>query len=175
MSASETAAVGFVTVREQAELGTIGGYLILNSAGRPLEFHCTTPVKPTRAQEILYGATLKPVLLGEQIAAALVNKQKNKPICICTDNEFVAAVRSQIELPTVLILERGGELPNPALWQRLSFGDGRLAIGKQYSADETVLRAKLLPLLEHLNLQEPFGRIHEALEEAQKTARPAAA
>ena len=68
MSASETAALGFITVCEHAELGTIGGYLILNASARPLEFHCTTPVKPTRAQEILYGATLKPVLFASLLA-----------------------------------------------------------------------------------------------------------
>ncbi len=172
MTASD--AVGFVTVCEHAELGTIGGYLVLNTSGRPLEFHCTTPLKATRAQEILYGATLKPVLLGEQIAAALVNKSKAKPLCVCTDNEFVAAVRSQIDSPTVLVLDKGGELPNPALWQKLAFGGGRLVISKQYREDEAVLREKLHPLLEQLDLQEPFGRIREALEEAQKTARPAA-
>ena len=53
-------ALGFLTVVENAELGLLGGYLLLNAAGRPLEFHCTAPVKPSRTQEILYGPTLQP-------------------------------------------------------------------------------------------------------------------
>ena len=57
------ACLGFLTVVEHAELGLLGGYLLLNAAGRPLEFHCTAPVKPNRAQEILYGPTLRPYLV----------------------------------------------------------------------------------------------------------------
>ena len=42
------AALGFFTVLEHEQQGLIGGYLILNQAGRPLEFHCTAPVKANR-------------------------------------------------------------------------------------------------------------------------------
>src|SRR5688500_11494160 len=59
-------ALGFLTVVEHDQFGLVGGYLILNSSGRPLEFHCTAPVKPSRAQQILYGPTLTPYLYGEQ-------------------------------------------------------------------------------------------------------------
>ena len=41
--------------------------MLLNLAGRPLEFHCTAPVKPNRVQQILYGPSLQPYLYGEQI------------------------------------------------------------------------------------------------------------
>ncbi|MBL9124077.1 MAG: hypothetical protein JNG90_10630, partial [Planctomycetaceae bacterium] len=47
-------ALGFLTVVEHEQLGLIGGYLLLNLSGRPLEFHCTAPLKPNRAQQILY-------------------------------------------------------------------------------------------------------------------------
>ena len=59
--------MGFLTVVEHPEFGLFGGYLLLNWAGRPLEFHCTAPLKPNRAQEILYGPTLEPFLYGEQM------------------------------------------------------------------------------------------------------------
>src|SRR5438067_12582257 len=85
--------LGFLTVVENAELGLLGGYLLLNAAGRPLEFHCTAPVKPNRTQEILYGPTLKPYLYGEQIGRTLLEKSKLKPIIVCTDSEPVLAVR----------------------------------------------------------------------------------
>src|SRR6266404_1210747 len=57
--AASEAAVGFLTVVSSEPHGLVGGYLVLNALGRPLEFHCTAPVKPNRAQEILYGATLQ--------------------------------------------------------------------------------------------------------------------
>ena len=60
-------AIGFLTVCEQPEQGYFGGLLVLNTNGRPLEFHCTAPVKTNRAQEILYGPTLRQYLFGEQL------------------------------------------------------------------------------------------------------------
>ena len=56
------------------EQGLFGGYLVLNLLGRPLEFHCTAPVRPNRAQEILYGPTLDPYLCGERIGQTLVGE-----------------------------------------------------------------------------------------------------
>ena len=70
-AARSVPAIGFLTAVEHAEYGFFGGYLIVNAAGRPLEFHCTAPVKATRAQEILYGPTLRDYLY-EQIAPAQI-------------------------------------------------------------------------------------------------------
>ncbi|GEM_PF-626377 len=77
--------LGFLSVLTPSEVGFVGGYLVLNDVGRPLEFHCTTPVKPTRAQEILYGTSLKPYLFAEAIAPALAAKAKNQAALICVD------------------------------------------------------------------------------------------
>ena len=44
--------LGFLTVVDNGELGCVGGYLILNMGGRPLEFHCRAPVRANRAQQI---------------------------------------------------------------------------------------------------------------------------
>ena len=57
----EPISLGFITVIDHVDLGCIGGYLILNLGGRPLEFHCTAPVRANRAQQILYGVSLKPI------------------------------------------------------------------------------------------------------------------
>src|SRR5436190_16532179 len=97
--------LGFLTVVENAELGLLGGYLLLNAAGRPLEFHCTAPVKPNRAQEILYGPTLRPFLYGEQIGQTLLTKSKLMPLVVCTDSENVLAARDFTHVPLVVVRE----------------------------------------------------------------------
>ncbi len=84
--------LGFCTVRSHADHGYFGGYLILNTHARPLEFHCTLPVKPSRAQEILYGATLADFVCGEQIAKALTSKAKLTPHVVLTDCTPVLAL-----------------------------------------------------------------------------------
>ena len=97
-------ALGFLTVVEHPQYGLFGGYLILNTAGRPLEFHCTAPIKPNRAQEILYGPTLESFLYGEQIGQTLINQASIAPLLICTDREPALAAREHVSTPVVLVL-----------------------------------------------------------------------
>lgn len=95
--------LGFFSVRPHTDGGFIGGYLILNGVGRPLEFHCTTPVKPTRTQEILYGATLKPYLFGEQIAPALIAKAKTAVQIVFVSQWESLCLASQVSEPVALV------------------------------------------------------------------------
>jgi hypothetical protein len=97
--------LGFLTVIDQPRTGLIGGYLILNQAGRPLEFHCTTPLKPNRTQEILYGNTLEPFLYGEQIAQTLLTRSKVSVSYLLTNTAAVLAVQEHIETPVFYVFE----------------------------------------------------------------------
>src|SRR6185503_12431585 len=86
--------------------GFFGGYLVLNSSGRPLEFHCTAPIKPNRAQEILYGPTLQPYLYGEQIGQTLVRASQLKVPLLVTDLAPMLATAELVAEPLVLLLPR---------------------------------------------------------------------
>src|SRR5262245_11185744 len=97
------AAVGFLTVVNSEPHGLFGGYLVLNALGRPLEFHCTAPVKPNRAQEILYGSTLEPYIYGEQIGQTLLLAAKVDVPLVCTDLPAAMAVAELATQPVVLI------------------------------------------------------------------------
>jgi hypothetical protein len=163
------ACLGFLTVVEHAELGLLGGYLLLNAAGRPLEFHCTAPVKASRAQEILYGATLKPYLYGEQIGQTLLAKSKQSPIVVFTDCEPMLAVRDHTHLPVALVSAMAGSSGDVAF----RLGQNEVLLPAPYAADEQVIRAHWPAQADQLDLSEPFTRIREALDEAQQTARAA--
>ena len=102
--------LGFLTVVEHSQYGLFGGYLILNTAGRPLEFHCTAPIKPNRAQEILYGPTLESFLYGEQIGQTLISQGSALPLLVCTYREPALAAREHVSAPVVLVLP--GDCPN---------------------------------------------------------------
>lgn len=184
------APLGFLTVVENPELGLLGGYLLLNAAGRPLEFHCTAPVKPNRAQEILYGPTLRPFLYGEQIGQTLLTRSKLKPLVVCTDSEPVLAAREAVELPIVLVLGERSEVrvqrseeevsiqpqpPPTTCYQHSAFtlASSRVWLPAAHAADETLIRQRWPAQADALDLWEPFARIREALEEAQRTARAA--
>ena len=95
--------LGFLTVIDHPHHGLVGGYLVLNAAGRPLEFQCTTPIKPSRPQEILYGETLTPFLYGEQIGQTLLNRSKTETAYVLTDVEPVLAVQDFVERPLIFV------------------------------------------------------------------------
>lgn len=99
MSKGNSFAVGFLTILEHRRHGLFGGYLVLNSVGRPLEFHCTAPVKPNRTQQILYGPTLKSFYYGERIGLALVEKSALSPTCILTDRADAISLSGHTKIP----------------------------------------------------------------------------
>lgn len=95
--------LGFLAAIEVPERGYIGGLLVTNRFGRPLEFQCTTPVKPNRTQEILYGPTLIPFVLGELIGRTLLEKVGVKPHFVLTESTEVLEVRSHVGLPVAYL------------------------------------------------------------------------
>lgn len=176
--------LGFLTVVEHTPGGLFGGLLVLNLAGRPLEFHCTAPVKANRAQEILYGPTLKPYLYGEQIGGALLAKLKSPALAICTDTEHVLSLRDHADIPVALIppscVEDAvatdaspsyrGETAQlavaPPHIRSFQLGGYEVAVSTQHEADRAVLESLWQEKSIDLDLNEPFTRIREAIEEA---------
>lgn len=181
-------ALGFLTVLEHEQLGLVGGYLILNAAGRPLEFHCTAPVKPNRAQQILFGPTLDAYLFGEQIGQTLVSQGSLKPTALYTDNQRVLSVREFVSLPVALVLagEDGAQTAPPSIkspsgWRvdapqssgqlaPFAVGRNRLAVATGREADRQAILNRQQEL-STFDLGEPFQRIREAVEEAHKVSR----
>lgn len=185
--ASAAIAIGFMTVVEHQPHGLFGGFLVVDVSGRPLEFHCTAPVKTNRAQEILFGPTLPAYLYGEQIGHTLFASAKQRPLLTCTDSRPVLALRKHVDVPVVLVepaatADAGGEegekqlrldAAHPASPRLLSFSLGRhcLAVDGEHGSDQSLAIAQLQPLAARWDLSEPFTRIREAIDEAQRSGR----
>jgi hypothetical protein len=166
-SAAAATTFGYLSAVESPEHGYFGGYLIVSPLGRPVEFHCTAPVRPSRAQEILYGATLHPYLLGEQIAGTLLGKAQTKPQIVLTDQTSVLCLRPKLDVPLALLKRPVADASISASVEILVSGHAvELAAG--FSTDADAVIALLNRLAEHVDLPEPFGRIHEAIREAQR-------
>ena len=170
--------LGFLTVVDNPTLGLFGGYLVLTTTGRPLEFHCTAPVKANRAQEILYGPTLQSYLYGDQIGRTLLDKATTKATIVLTDHGPMLAVRPHIKPPAALVLPSDPDddrqiridqahTDGPSL---VTFKLGRrsLAVSGQHADDRELITQCIAPLAEHFDLSEPFERIRSAIEEAQQ-------
>jgi hypothetical protein len=56
-----------------------GAILVTDDCGRPLDFRCTAPVKPTAVQRALNGASLIPHVLVALIAKPLMDALNEEP------------------------------------------------------------------------------------------------
>ncbi len=135
--------LGFLTALGDPARGVIGGFLVLNLVGRPTEFHCTAPVRPNRAQEILYGATLEGFLCGEQIAQALVGRTKTELAAILTNNPNVLTAGSSLKAPLAMVFSRSpkkldaADEEKYAVWEEKTVGQNA-AVGEERSGDRRI-------------------------------------
>ncbi len=176
-------AFGFLTVVEDQQHGFFGGYLVLSELGRPLEFHCSTPIFPSPAQRILYGSTLQSYVLGELIGPTLVQKAQLPVQAVLTDLQemlslalvwqgklaWVARTESS-DTPCGNTQPQAADLDSP----ELELGDYRLTGSSTCCWAPEKLSEALSTLVSYIDLEEPFQRIHEAIQEAQRvTEHPA--
>ena len=185
--------LGFVSVRYRLDQGYFGGYLLVNSVARPLEFHCTVPVQPTRAQTILFGPTLEEFLCGEQISRALLSRAKIQPHMVLVDSPAALCVRQWIDIPILCVsvnqvgsgsgassgpsYEHGLESPsfrrNESQYAHRSTDRYVLGCLESYRTDLELVDWMIESHTIELDLQEPFERIVEALSEAHPRAKVA--
>jgi hypothetical protein len=162
------AAFGFLTAVDSPTHGLFGGYLVVDVLGRPIEFHCTAPVKVTRAQQILYGPTLHGHLHGRQIGGALLAESTLAPVVVLTDHDAMLHVRPHTKLPLALVRPLDGGLADGGFALGFALGFAHVSPHATDVAAEPLLREQLAELAAAVDLREPFDRIRAAIDEAQR-------
>jgi hypothetical protein len=154
--ATSTCNVGFLTIL-QDQAGFLGGYLVTNQWGRPLEFRLSTAVQPNRVQQILYGETLLPYICGELIGKALYEKTTIQAQAIVTDREAALELRRHLATPVACI--KAGES---------GAGTSGMLTHGSFPEDARSMRDLCDKLGAAFDFSEPFLRIREAVAEARK-------
>jgi hypothetical protein len=168
--ASATLRVGFLTVLHEA-CGYLGGYLVTNTWGRPIEFQLSTAVQPNRVQQILYGSTLQSYVCADLIGKTLVEKTGATVQLVLTDCEPVLAVRRSLEVPVAWLCSAGSSevgSPGPDSALRSPRSGLEALCHPDYLTDLPVVREMLDQIDGMTDLTEPFLRIREAIGEARK-------
>lgn len=188
--------LGFLTCTEFDGWGLCGGLLLLNTLARPLEFHCTLPVKVSRTQAILYGASLRAHVCGQVIGRALLDKAKTVPQLLLTDCWDTAQLPDNVDTPMVFVpptapasaaaevdsvdLPPVGMAPAapPMPWDTLTIRDQTvwlLAPDTNSAVDSRRwIEAALTQFTARHDLAEPFDRVRQAMTEARDAALRAA-
>lgn len=162
--------LGFLTAIEDPERGYVGGLLITNRFGRPLEFQCTAPVKPNRTQQILYGPTLKPFVLGELIGRTLVEKAGVKPHLVLTEQDELLDLRDHVSVPVASLSDEPTAKSAQGAPKRLKLGNQVLTFHSGHDEDQAEIERQAAQIPSSADLKEPFDRVREALTETIKAA-----
>ena len=176
---SDSPTLGFMTVVHEAN-GYVGGYLVANAWGRPMEFRLSTAVQPNRIQQILYGQALEPFIFADLIGKALVDRTSRQVQLMFIDRLPLLDLHARFEIP-VVYLEFGSDDSFP-------LGRGtptRVQIPDDYSckafchsgfpSDTHLVQDIMNRLRESIDLSEPFNRVRGAIAEARKMGATARA
>jgi hypothetical protein len=145
-----------------------GGALITDIETKPYEFRCTSPVRPTSIQRMLYGDTLEEYVYVELIGVPLIKAAKEKPGLILVRNPLLLRIRPFLSYPVVLIRRdsksattTGGTAenePKPVI----------VSPHREFPTEASAAQAMLAPLMQKRDPLEPFERLQVALAESHK-------
>ncbi|MEL6110576.1 MAG: hypothetical protein AAFU85_31605 [Planctomycetota bacterium] len=164
------ATIGYFTVVDDERNGCTGGLLVLDQAGRPIEFQCTLPVRPTRTHEILFGPTLKEHVIGQVVGKALIKRCRTPLTILCVDQPEALTIDSFCTTPVALVREAAEFDEGPISPDMLNGIEPVEVAGATLFVplENADLIAQLAQSFEDLpDAVEPFARIREAIQEAQ--------
>jgi hypothetical protein len=161
--------LGFLTILQDVT-GWIGGYLVTNGWGRPLEFRLTTAVQPNRVQKALYGPTLQEYVFADLIGKTLVEKSSTPASLLITDLAPLWTLRKRISIPLVIVSSHPMTNSPPPGLLYLEHPRARHGVWLPVwaSSDGESIKALLDQIDPAVELSEPFSRIREAVAEARK-------
>ncbi len=187
-------ALGYVVCLTMPDGAFIGGALITDSVGLPVEFRHTEPVVPTKLQRILYGKVLEAYMANDVVMGALLSSIQSKPdIYLVPDIAYLQGadgfgppalwISSARNVP---VKEAGArhDLSDEEYVLQLMPGNGPVRIrmhlrdGKSSITSMRESSSKLLlDISNGMDLIEPLHRVEEGLhllwEEGQKNSHPA--
>src|ERR1700722_18845004 len=115
---TENANLGFLSVQREPA-GYVGGYLVTNRWGRPLEFRLSSPVQANKVQQILYGPTLEPYMCSDLIGRKLWEKTSVSAHFVFTDQVAALDLRLHLGVPVGLLLTDPQIQPGPKVSDNL--------------------------------------------------------
>jgi hypothetical protein len=166
----------FVAMKEGGSY--LGGLLLTDTAGIPLDFRYTEPITPTKLQSVLYGKALEPHLKEEVIQRTLLKELKGAPdLFILEASELAGGWGADTRCPALALqktqeppLSRVGEVFRASQREiliQINEGAAPLRVIFANAADLPAQDAAALKLLEagyHMDLVEPLERVTAALQ-----------
>lgn len=157
-----------------------GGILLTDLATEPIEFRCTSSVRPTLLQKTLWGERLAVHIAAQLIGKPLVDSLLRRPSAVIVRNGDFLELRTLIALPLVhLSLDSNGagasKGASTALDTQESLGSvsgrfGRVMVNvhPNHTQDLESVRDMLAEASDARDILEPFSRVSNALDLVQQ-------
>jgi hypothetical protein len=137
-----------------------GGALVTDDKTRPVEFRCTSPIRPTDYQRVLYGGTLDGYIFVDLIGIPLINKARETVSLVLVEEDEFLDVRPLVDIP-VARLARG---PKGTTQDQLS-----LEVHPDFKTEKAFVESSLRDLAAlGIDLADPFERIRLVLDQAHE-------
>ena len=165
--------IGYLAVELHEPLGYVGGALVVDEFGLPLEFRHTLPVRPTKLQRALYGDALDRYLRTVVVARRLLESLEYAPAVVLVADPVLVLDAE----PPVAHLTLPGVEPIGAPGAVEAFSGATDGFLLQLRAGEAPVRlvtaaqphtfgemaGALARAAETMDLQEPLGRVATGL------------
>ncbi len=172
--------LAYLTVTTPVPNVYIGGVMVTDNRGLPVEFRYTDPIQPTRIQQILYGQVLSAYIKREVILETLLKSIESKFKCLLVEDENLVNYPSQGYSIIRLSETKSGPLGEVGQTEKISESEILLQTSQQGSplrlhlSNQTTPEGEL-PTAEpgyetlvaagqHMDVYEPMKRVQKALE-----------
>jgi hypothetical protein len=179
---------GYVLSLPVAEDAFMGGVMVTDAQGLPLEFRYTEPVRATKLQRILYGDVLEKYIHGDVIAGNLISRLEQKPdLFIVSEPALLETIQAAGKRAVLLLASRVPPLKEFGAQQDISETEYFLQVTDSGSpvrirlpgqGGDAALRAEVTRLLTEaaktMDPAEPLARVETAIKMlwADETAVP---
>jgi hypothetical protein len=174
MSSPDGHRPGFLVVRAGGDGTYVGGLMVTDASGLPVDFRYTDPVTPTRLQRALYGNVLDRYLRSEVVLRTLLDALDGPPSLLLVDDPGlldepidgfpVALVAPSKADPIGAAGVRSAEGTGTFLLQADATGHPLRVSLPARSPHEAAVVEALVALSARMDVLEPIGRVQDALD-----------
>lgn len=171
-----------VTLQEKNAF--LGGTMITDHHGIPIDFKYTDPIVPTKVQRIIYGSVLETYIRNHVVISALSKEIGVPPSFFVVKADQLQAIQDAQEM-LVIAVERTqfASLGEPGATTRGKDGDClvqscygphplRVVFGNVGATRQKTILDDLIKLSKHMDVVEPLERLQTALRNLYQEQRP---
>lgn len=168
--------IGYLNIIKEED-SYVGGIMISDERGIPIEFKYTEPIVPTKLQKVLYGEVLEKYLREEIIVSNLASKIENAPEFYIIDEPRNFCLRNSVKEKVVMIkntqLKPVKDVENNYKFIKdteaiIQMGEEsaplRLIISEDMVPEKDEIAKKIVEAAKDMGITEPLIRIEEALK-----------